>query len=112
MSPKYRFPCSGIWHWEEKPPEHLALKARGSYVHRSSTGLSETETPLLKGAHRLLHALGPRAKQKLHRNLGQTCLWFLKDLLGKQGVTVVLSGRRTVEAKILGTIISMNPSIG
>ena len=23
---------------------------------------------------------GPRAKQRLHRNLGQTCLWFLEDL--------------------------------
>ena len=46
------------------------------------------KTPLFKGAHRLSCALGPRVKQRLHRNLGQTCLQFLEDLLGKQWVTM------------------------
>ena len=32
-------------------------------------GLGEMETPFLKGAHRLSYALGPREKQRLHRNL-------------------------------------------
>ena len=25
--PHIRFPSLGVWHWEKKPPEHLALKA-------------------------------------------------------------------------------------
>ena len=50
-------------------------------------GLGEMETPFLKGTHRISHALGPRAKKSLHRNLSQTSLPFLEDLLGKQGVT-------------------------
>ena len=61
----------GIWHWEKEPLEHLALKANGA-CDRSSMGLGETETPFLKGAHGLSRALGPRAKQSLYRNLGQT----------------------------------------
>ena len=40
-----------VWHWVEKPPEHLTVKAR------SSTGLGETEIPLLAGTHKVLHAL-------------------------------------------------------
>ena len=39
----------------------------------------------LKGTLRSPCALGPRAEQGLHRNLGQTCLQGLKDLLGKGG---------------------------
>ena len=69
-------------------------------VHRNSTGLGEMETPLLKGTHRLSCALGPRVKQRLHRNLGQTCLQFLENLLGKQGVTVGCCGGRELEAKV------------
>ena len=69
--PHIKFLCLGIWHWEKEPPEHLALKAIG-LVHRSSTGPKEMETPFLKGTHRLSHTLGPRPKERLHRNLGQT----------------------------------------
>ena len=47
-------------------------------------GLGETETPFLKDAHRLSCALGPRAKQKLHRNLGQTRM-VLGESPGKTG---------------------------
>ena len=49
------------------------------------SGLGEMETLFFKDAHRLLYALGPRAKRRLHRNLGQTWLQFLEDLLGKRG---------------------------
>ena len=48
-------------------------------------GPGEMETPLLRDAHSLSCALGVRAKQRHHRNLGQTCLQFLEDLLEKQG---------------------------
>ena len=65
------------------------------------------ETLFLKGAHRLSRALGPRAKQRLHRNLGQTLLQFLEDPLGKQGVNVACCGGRALEAKLLGIFIRM-----
>lgn len=65
-----------------------------------------------KGTNRISCALGPRAKQRLHRNLGQTCLWFLEDLLGKQGVTVAHCGVRILEANVSGIIISVNSSRG
>ena len=69
--PHVRSPCLGICNWEKEPPEHLALKASGAWV-QEPMGLGEIETPFLKGAHRLSRALGPRAKQRLHGNLGQT----------------------------------------
>ena len=62
--------------------EHLALRASG-FVYRSSMELGKMETPLLKGSHRVSCAVGPRAKQRLHRNWGQTFLQFLEELLGK-----------------------------
>ena len=74
----------GIWHREKEPLEHLALKASGAHVQKLHK-MGETGTPFLKGAHRLSRALSPRAKQRLHRNLGQTCLWMLEDLLGNLG---------------------------
>ena len=90
-----------IWHWR---PMGLAC--------RSSLGLGDTETPFLKEVHRLSCALGPRAKQSLHRNLGQIWLQFLEDLLGKQGVIVARCRGRTLEAKVSGIIISVCSSRG
>ena len=65
-----------IWHWR---PVGL--------VCRSSTELREAETPFFKGAHKLPHALGPRAKQSLHGSLGQHWPQSLEDILGNQGWT-------------------------
>ena len=65
--------------------------------------------PILK---RFSYALGPRAQQRLHRNLDQTRLQFLEDLLGKQGVTVVCCRGRTLEAKVSGITISVCSSTG
>ena len=69
--PHIKLPLVEIWNWGKEPLELLALKASG-LLHRSSAGLGETETPFLNGAHRVSHALGPRTKQRLYRNLGQT----------------------------------------
>ena len=69
--------------------------------------LGEMENPFLKGTHRLSCALDPRAKQSLHRNLGWTCLQFVVDLLGKQGVNVACCGGRTLEAKLSGIFSSV-----
>ena len=55
--------CSpGILHWEDEPPKRLALKASGAYFRRPR-GLWEIETPLLKGTHKISHALDPGKKQ-------------------------------------------------
>ena len=79
-------------------------------VCRNSTVLGERGNPHLKGTHRLSCALGLRAKQRLNRNLGQTCLWFLKNILGKLGMTVAHCGVRTLGAKVSGIIIRVNSS--
>ena len=93
-------------------PQSIWCWGPAGLVHRSSTGLGETETLLLKGAHRLSCVLGPRAKQRLHRNLSQIWMQFLEDLLGKQGVTVAHCEGRMLEAKVLGVIISVCSSRG
>ena len=89
-------------------PGAFGIEGPAGLVRRSSTEMGTTETPLLKGAHRFSCALGPRAKLRLHKNLGQTYLWILEALLGKQWVTVAHCRGRTLEAKVSGIIISMN----
>ena len=41
----------------------------------------ETEIPLLEGANKVSHALGPSTKQYLHRNMGYTNLKIVENLL-------------------------------
>ena len=55
-------------------------------------GQGEMETPLLKCAHRISCALGFRAKQGLHKNLGHTYLWVFNGILGKQGMDMAHGG--------------------
>ena len=54
------------------------------------------ETPLLEGA------LGPRAKEGLHNNLGQTQVPVLEGYLGKQGAALAHCGGRILEAEVPG----------
>ena len=42
-----RLPSLGVWHQEEEPPQHFALKA-SQLECRSTTRLEATETPLLR----------------------------------------------------------------
>ena len=100
FEPQVRLPSLGTWHWEEEPPEHLALKASGLEC-RHFTELGETETPLLEGAQEVSHALGPRAKQWLHRSMAQAYLWVG---LRRQRVAVSHCGRRTLVAGAPGNI--------
>ena len=60
------------------------------------------KTPFLKGAHRLSRALGPRAKQRLYRNLGQTCLQFLEDLWENRVIVTTCGGNKG--GKDLGSV--------
>ena len=53
----------------------------------------ETETPVLKGTHKVVCASGPRGKeQRSHRRLNQTYLLVLEGLLQRQGVAVAHCG--------------------
>ena len=65
-------------------------------------GMGEREFPFLKSTHRLSHALGPREKQCLHRNLGQTLTAVLGGHPGKTGVNVASCEGGTLEAKLSG----------
>ena len=67
------------------------------------------QIPLLEGTHRIPCALGPRAKQGFHKNLGQIYLWVLEVPLGKQEVAVMHCGGRTLEAVVQGIIINVSP---
>ena len=62
-------------------------------------GLGETETPFLKGTHRLSRELGPRAKQSLLTAV-------LQGQPGKTGVNVACSEGRTLKAKLSGIFSS------
>ena len=87
--------------WGERAPEHLALKASGTCA-QEPTGLEEMEIPFLKGAHRLSHALGPRAKQSLQGNLTAV----LGGHPGKTGVNMACCEGRTLKAKLSGIFSS------
>ena len=71
--PHVRLPRLGAWH-QERSPRPFGFENQQGVI----TGLAETETPLLEGAHKVLYAPGTRGtKQWLHRNLGQTYLLVL-----------------------------------
>ena len=49
-------------------------------------------------------ALGPSAKQCLHRSLGRTHLWVVEGLLGRQGQLLLSVAARTEVAEAPGNI--------
>lgn len=59
--PHIRLPSLGVWHQEEDPPEHLAIKANRAYVQElyraGENRISDSE-----GVYKVSHALGPREK--------------------------------------------------
>ena len=66
---QYQAPQHWVLYQEDEPPEHLALKTRESYFGRAR-GLWEIETPPLKSAHKISHALGPRAEAVIWKEPG------------------------------------------
>ena len=42
-----RLPGLGVWHWEEEPPEHLALRASGACAQELQ-GIGRNEDPILE----------------------------------------------------------------
>ena len=93
--------CSLAWGSgiERKSPQSIWLWRSVGLVCWSSTGLEETENPLLKGTHKFSHALGPNVQQWLHRNVGQPYLQFLESLLGKQGSAMAHCGDKSLVAE-------------
>ena len=65
----------------------------------NSTGLGETETPLLEKTHKVSWLPGPRAKQGLCKYLGQIYLQVLESILGKQEAAVSHIGGRTLKGR-------------
>ena len=56
--PYIRLSSLRVWYQEEEPPVGLEF--------RSSTGLGETETPLLEDAHKVSHTLGQEHRSSLN----------------------------------------------
>ena len=89
------------------------LRSYATYVKElHKTGGGGAGTLLLEGAHRIPCPLCPRAKQGPHENLGQTCLWVLEGILGKQGAAVAHCGGRTLEAEVPGIFIHVSSPRG
>ena len=99
--PQVRFPSLGVWHQQEEPPEICHWWLAG-LEWRSCTGLGET-TPFLKSTHKVSCALGPRAKQWLHKNLYQTYLWAWEGLLGRQGSGMAPCTGKALEVEAPGS---------
>ena len=56
---------------------------------RTLTGLGKTETPILKGTHKVVCTSGPRGKEQWHhRRLNQTYLLVLEGLLQRWWVAM------------------------
>ena len=86
--PHVRLHNLGVRQWEDKP-QRIGLWRLEGFDCRTSTGLGETETPLLEGTHRVVCSSGPRGKEQWPlRRLNKTYLLVLKGLRQRRGVAV------------------------
>ena len=76
-------PSPGILCGEDKAPESLALKVRGTHSGEIQT-LWKRQTPLLKGAHKISHALRAREGAVIWKEPGQNYCQILKNLPERQ----------------------------
>ena len=87
-------PTSGFLTWESGNGRRNSQKTRiwrlVGFHCKTSTGLGETETPLLEGTHKVVCVSGPIGKEQWppHRRLNQTYLLVLEGLLQRWGVAV------------------------
>ena len=56
-----RLPSPEVLDWEEKTAERFCLEGQWDGLLRDPVGCGK-QTSLLKGAHKISHALGPRAE--------------------------------------------------
>lgn len=66
-----------VWHWEEEPPQHLALMIQWGLMAGTPHNWGK-QTPLLEQIRSSAHQ-DPGKKQWLHRSLGQTYLLVLES---------------------------------
>ena len=90
-------PTSGFPTWRSSNGrrnfQRIRLWRLAGFDCRASTGLGETETPLLEGTYKVVCAPGPRGKEQWpHRRLNQTYLLVLEGLLQRRGVAVAHCG--------------------
>ena len=86
-------PSSGLPTWgsgnRRRNPQRIGLWRIAGFDCRTSTGLGETETPLLEDIHKVLCARGGRKKEHWpYRRLKQTYLLVWEGLLQRWGVAV------------------------
>ena len=71
-----------------RSPQRIQLWRPVQFDHKNSTGLGQTETPLLEGAHRSCVHQDQGKRQLPHKRLGQTYLLVLEGLLQRRGEAV------------------------
>ena len=102
LSPTSGFPTQGSGN-ERRNYQRIRLWRLAGFDCRTSTGLGETETPLLEGTHKVVCTSGPRGKEKWpHRRLNQTYLLVLEGLLQRQGVAVAHRGDKDIGSRSSG----------
>ena len=83
--------------------QRIRLWRLAGFDCRTSTGLGETETPLLQGTHNVMCVSGLRGKEQWpHRRLYQTNLLVLEGLLQRQGVAAAHSGDKDTGSRSSG----------
>ena len=88
LSPTLGFSAWGSGN-RRRSPQRIQLWRPMGFDGRTSTGLGETETPLLEGTHKVLCAREPRGKEQWpHRRLNETYLLVLEGLLQRRGAAV------------------------
>lgn len=76
------------------------MMTNGAYVQELYRA-GENRNSASEGVYKVSHALGPREN---HKSRGQTYLWILEGLLGRQWMAVAYCGARTLVAEVQGTI--------
>ena len=110
LNPMSGFPTWGSCNGRRKSQRIRLWKLVG-FDCSTSTGLWETETPLLEGTHKVVCTSGPRGKEQWpHRRLNQTYLQVLEGSCRGGGRLGLTTGTRTLAAEVLGSTPWHEPS--
>ena len=98
--PNVRLPTLGTWHRTGNPQGIWPWRA-ARFDYRTSEGLQETETPLLEGTNKILHAQRPKVKEQWpHRRLNQAYLQVWRVSCGGVGWQLLATGTRALSAAV------------
>lgn len=110
LSPISGFPACGVWQWEEKSPENLALKASAVWpqnFHRTDGNRNSTTGRCTQS---LICTRTQSKKQWPHQTLSQTWLLVLEGLLQRWGQLWLTAGTKTWAAAVWGRVYWCEPS--